>query len=82
MRDDVVLADAHHADGGVVEIRPGSRKGLALNRAAGRVVLRIEVHNQPLAGEVAELHVLAILIREGELWKRLSCFEHRFFSFR
>jgi hypothetical protein len=44
-----------------------SGEGLALDGAAGRVVLGIDVDDQPLAGEVGKAQRLAVLVGKGEV---------------
>src|ERR1035441_9727175 len=66
VRGDIVGADTNNFNLGGVEIGLGSRKRLSLDRAAGRVVLRIEVDHEPLTGEIGELGGLAVLLGGSE----------------
>src|ERR1019366_5379455 len=81
VRGDVVRADADHLDSSRVEIGLARRERLTLDGAAGSVVLGIDVHHQPFAGEVAELRLLVILVLERKIWKWFSCLEHYCFPF-
>src|ERR1019366_7772378 len=47
-----VLRDAHHLATELLQARGGLREALRLTRAAGRVVLRVEIEDEPLAREV------------------------------
>src|SRR6185369_2983342 len=48
------------------------RERLPLNRAAGRVVFRIDVHDEPLTFEVIERDGLAVLVFEIEIYEAFT----------
>src|SRR5213075_2516832 len=50
--------------------------------AAGCVVFRIEINNQPFAGEVLEFDILTVLIRKRKIWELFACLEHSLRSSR
>jgi hypothetical protein len=76
MRGDVVLADADNCDTGSIEIRFRRSERLPLDGATGRVVLGIDVDDQPLAGVIVQPHDLAILIGQREIREGRSNFNH------
>src|SRR5208337_472427 len=81
VRGDVVGTNANDFDSGSVEVRLGRRKRLALDGAAGCVVFRIEVNDEPVSGEVGELDGLAVLVGKREIRKWIASGEHREISF-
>jgi len=54
MRRDVIFADAYHCDVRIVKFLFGCSKGFTLDCATRRVVFRVNLNNQPFAGEVVE----------------------------
>ena len=59
----VVRADAEHDCAARLELAPGIADPAGLSRAAGRVVLRIEVEDDRLAAEIGQLDALAGIAR-------------------
>jgi hypothetical protein len=66
VRRRIVARHAEHDDAELLERRPVVAEAAGLLRAAGRVVLRVEVDDDVLAGEVGERDLLAVLIGERE----------------
>ena len=73
---DVIGADAEDGNSGFIEIGFAGGEGFALDGAAGRVVLGIEVDHEPLACEVAQLLNFAVLIGERERGERCAGGNH------
>jgi hypothetical protein len=59
VRRDAVRRNAEHDGASLLERGVQVTERLALQRAAGGVVLRVEVQDQLLAGSIAQLPVLA-----------------------
>src|ERR1019366_1343191 len=74
---DVVGADAGDVNLALLELGLGRREGLALDGAARRVVFRVDVDHEPLAGVAREGLGLSVLILEREVRESLSGLEHR-----
>jgi hypothetical protein len=72
VRRDVVFTHSNDRNIRVVEILFACGERLALDRAARRVVFRIDVDDQPLAFEVVERDCLAVLVLESEIDEALA----------
>jgi len=72
VRGGIVGADAHKLDACRVKVGLAGREGFALDGAAGRVVLRIEVDHEPVAGEIGKLGGLAVLVGQREIGEGIS----------
>jgi len=82
VRSGIIGADADQFDAGGVEVGFAGGEGFALDGAAGRVVLGVEVHDEPMAGEVGEAGGFSVLIGKrkiGELIAGLG--KHECWSF-
>jgi hypothetical protein len=71
----VVGGDAEHDGAGTLELAVGVPDPARLRRAAGRVVLGIEVEDDRLAAQAGERHLLAGIASEREVGCRLA-FSH------
>jgi hypothetical protein len=74
-----LVEDAHAEHGSLAGLETGQpvSKRTRLLRAAGRVVLRIEVEHDRSAGVVGQPPDLALLIVQAESWRSLSGFDDR-----
>ena len=72
----VVGAHTHDLDAGLVEVGLTRGERLALDGAAGRVVLGVEVDDQPFAGEVGEAGGFSVLVEEREVWEGIAGLHH------
>src|SRR6185369_7500106 len=71
-----VAAAAEHDRIELAELANAGRELARLDRAAGRVVLRIEIKNDPLPGVIRQAAGLAILVFQCERGGFLSDFDH------
>src|SRR3954449_7180883 len=76
VRGDGVGADAEHLRARALELAPGVADAAGLARAAGRVVLGIEVEDDRLAAQLGEPDGLAAVGLELEVRSRLAFFDH------
>ena len=72
VRLDVVFTYSDDGDVRIIKVLLGRSKRFALNRAARRVVLRIDVNDEPFAFEVIQLNGLAVLVLEVEIYEALA----------
>src|SRR5262249_44775844 len=66
---------AEDDDAALLDVLPGIAEAACLLRAAGRVVLGIEVEDHVPAGEVAEGHRLPLRVAQRERGRRLALLE-------
>src|SRR5690348_7386660 len=72
VRVDIILTHTDHSDIRIVKLLLSRCERLPLNRAAGRVVLRIDIDHEPLAFEVIKPDGLAVLVLEIEIYEALT----------
>ena len=74
----LVGRDAHHHRAGRVVLARAVADAARLRRAPGGVRLGVEVEDQGLAGEVVQLHLVAVLVGERERRRLVPGFDHHF----
>src|SRR5215475_13861350 len=72
VRVDVIFTHTHHSDIRIIKLLLSRCERLSLNRAAGRVVLWIDVNHEPLAFEVIKPDGRAVLVLEIKIYEALS----------
>src|ERR1043166_7908487 len=77
VRRDVVFTTADDRDVGFVKLLLAGRERIALDGAAGLVVFRKDVQQEPLAFEVVKADGLAVLVLKFEIDEALTfCYCH------
>ena len=77
VRGFVIGADPEHDGAALAEVGVDVADPAGLRRAAGGVVLRIEVEDDRLSAKLRELHALARIALQLEIRCRLALLDHR-----